>query len=144
MGVDISPGRYERTSAKPPLPPPASWADPDSSALGLLRGPSWWLRAACRDADAIRKGGEAATAAARKALEQHFTSDDPWYPSKAIERCNTCPVADHCLNFALANNERVGLWAVSGHERKAILRRHGVLTVAQAGGYLRAYRGWQG
>lgn len=53
-----------------------------------------------------------------------------WYPeagessaaAKAI--CDTCPVEDVCLEMALANRERYGVWGgTSEVERRGILRR---------------------
>jgi WhiB family redox-sensing transcriptional regulator len=41
-----------------------------------------------------------------------------------IALCNTCPVWDHCLEFALRNEEKDGVWG--GHtpdERKVIVKQ---------------------
>jgi WhiB family redox-sensing transcriptional regulator len=41
--------------------------------------------------------------------------------AKAI--CNTCPVAEHCLEFALETNQRAGIWGGTAEEDRKALRR---------------------
>lgn len=43
--------------------------------------------------------------------------------------CAMCPVRDQCLEYALANDERHGIWGgLAAHERQAILRRREVIA----------------
>ena len=60
------------------------------------------------------------------------TSSDPdlWFSSNPFEietakkSCRSCPVRDKCLEFALENNERYGVWgALSASERASLLNR---------------------
>jgi len=79
--------------------------------LGFLDAPvlaerPWAVFAACRDADS-----------------------DLFFPAtKAMERqalgvCETCPVVDDCLAFALDTRERFGVWgATTEQQRKRLLR----------------------
>jgi WhiB family redox-sensing transcriptional regulator len=56
---------------------------------------------------------------------------DVWFPAKgdrhtaekAKEFCATCPVAVQCLEAALANEEREGIWAGLNGDQLARLRR---------------------
>lgn len=64
----------------------------------------WWERGACLDADSEaffpEKGGSTR-------------------PAKRI--CQTCPVIDECLEYALANDERFGIWGgKSERERRRL------------------------
>ena len=48
------------------------------------------------------------------------------YPksAKALAACTACPVRAQCLDFALAANEKNGIWGgLSEHERRRIRRR---------------------
>ena len=66
-------------------------------------------------------------------LDAVCASTDPelWFPvkgdrhtaDKAKEFCATCPVAQQCLEFALANEEREGIWAGLNGDQLARLRR---------------------
>lgn len=41
--------------------------------------------------------------------------------AEAKDICATCTVREECLNFALANDEREGIWGgLTGKERKAL------------------------
>ena len=76
------------------------------AALARVR-PDWMLKAACRGSDPslwiIERGDSAVEA-------------------KSI--CATCPVIDECLNYALANNERLGVWGgTCERERRRIRSR---------------------
>jgi WhiB family redox-sensing transcriptional regulator len=67
----------------------------------------WYERAACLDKDADcffpEKGGS--TRAAKRI-------------------CQTCPVQPECLEYALANDERFGIWGgMSERERRRLKRR---------------------
>jgi WhiB family redox-sensing transcriptional regulator len=69
--------------------------------------PSWSLGAACRDVDQevffLEKGGSTKAA-------------------KAI--CGRCPVRQPCLEYALANDERFGIWGgMTERERRRLKRR---------------------
>jgi WhiB family redox-sensing transcriptional regulator len=55
---------------------------------------------------------------------------DAFYPekggsSRAAKRvCHTCPVQAECLSYALANDERFGIWGgMSERERRQLKRR---------------------
>jgi len=55
---------------------------------------------------------------------------DAFYPekggsSRAAKRvCHTCPVQTECLSYALANDERFGIWGgMSERERRQLKRR---------------------
>jgi WhiB family transcriptional regulator, redox-sensing transcriptional regulator len=55
---------------------------------------------------------------------------DAFYPekggsSRAAKRvCHTCPVQTDCLSYALANDERFGIWGgLSERERRQLKRR---------------------
>lgn len=52
---------------------------------------------------------------------------EAWFPEKgssareAVAICQRCPVAAECLDYALANGERFGIWgAVSEHTRRRL------------------------
>lgn len=53
---------------------------------------------------------------------------DLWYPERgeshrhAIDICNTCPVRDDCLEFALTNNERYGIWGGYSERQRRRMR----------------------
>lgn len=54
---------------------------------------------------------------------------DLWFPedgalgNDAKRVCAQCPVRVECLEYALENNEKYGIWGGTGaHERKLILR----------------------
>ena len=57
---------------------------------------------------------------------------DTFFPEKggstreAKRICVDCPVRDECLEFALANDERFGIWGgLSERERRRLRRRAG-------------------
>ena len=78
-------------------------------ALGFTREP-WVASAACRGADTAVFFTEQGEATA---------------PAKAI--CATCPVADECLDYALRNGERHGVWGgKSGRERRRMRGEQGL------------------
>lgn len=37
--------------------------------------------------------------------------------------CRTCPVAQRCLDYALENNEKHGVWGGTSERRRRVLRR---------------------
>lgn len=53
---------------------------------------------------------------------------DLWYPETGVfahakRVCNGCPVKAECLEYALDNSERWGIWGgTSEHERRALLK----------------------
>ena len=59
------------------------------------------------------------------------TDPELWFPNdgdrhaarRARELCATCPVARQCLEFALSNNERHGIWAGFNSDQLARMRR---------------------
>ena len=58
------------------------------------------------------------------------TDPEAFFPEKgganrdAKRTCRSCDVIDQCLTFALANNERHGIWGgLSERERRALQRR---------------------
>ena len=68
---------------------------------------SWRLRAACRgvDPDVF-----------------YPTTDDEVEEAKAI--CRACPVRETCLEYALANRERDGVWGgATERERRRMIRQ---------------------
>lgn len=55
---------------------------------------------------------------------------DMWFPEppnsgfQAKKLCVRCPVKDECLDYAMTNNEKFGVWGgLSAHERKKLRRR---------------------
>ena len=45
--------------------------------------------------------------------------------------CGTCPVKEHCLEYALRNGEKFGIWGgMSERERRRILKRRRDLAVS--------------
>lgn len=68
---------------------------------------SWQSRAACRGVD----------------TEIFFpNTDEEAEPAKAI--CGACPVQDSCLEHALADREREGVWGgATERERRRIIRQ---------------------
>ena len=68
---------------------------------------AWLTRAACRGMDP----------------ELFFPErGEPTEPAKAV--CAGCPVRGECLDYALTNVERFGIWGgLSERERRAIRRR---------------------
>lgn len=68
---------------------------------------SWRQRAACRGADPDIF---------------YPASDEEAEPAKAI--CGQCPVRQPCLEYALANRERDGIWGgATERERRRIIRQ---------------------
>ena len=68
--------------------------------------PDWRDDAACRDEDP----------------ELFFAHDDAT-AQRALAICAGCPVRDACLEHALANGERHGVWGgTTEHERRVLLR----------------------
>ena len=58
------------------------------------------------------------------------TDPDVFYPEKggtsrpAKQVCATCPVRDECLDFAVATDERWGIWGgLTERERRQLKRR---------------------
>ena len=74
---------------EPRLPPSVAPGPPDLT----LKPPSWHTDAACR-----------------------YEPPDLWFPERgddwrpAVRICQTCPVADACLAWAVENNIRDGTW----------------------------------
>jgi WhiB family redox-sensing transcriptional regulator len=93
----------------------------------------WWLRAECRGLTTTQRD------------DLFFPAcGDATAPAKAI--CAMCPVRAECLDYALTNGERFGIWGgLSERERRRIRRRdratpprieHG--TIAGAAAHRRA------
>lgn len=51
--------------------------------------------------------------------------------AKAV--CQRCPVAEHCLAYALSSGQDAGIWGGHTEEERRALRRHDVGVAAQAG-----------
>lgn len=51
-----------------------------------------------------------------------------FYPTRgedhepALEYCQRCPVAEHCLNYALDTGDKYGIWATSERQRRTLRR----------------------
>lgn len=61
---------------------------------------------------------------------------DLWYPEEgclgndAKSVCKVCPVSAECLEFALINNEKFGIWGgVSPSKRKLMRRARGLVDI---------------
>ena len=77
---------------------------------------------------------------------------DYWFPETtgnsathtlAKRICEQCPVIEQCLQFALDNNERYGIWGGKSEHQRARLkseRRSGVRMHGTRGAYLRHLR----
>lgn len=82
----------------------------------------WWDQAACRRSD--------------PAL---FYSDRPSDIAEAKRMCTECPVREECLGYALANDERHGVWGgLTPVERRE--SRDTLLTTAEIGEMLQVNR----
>ena len=64
---------------------------------------------------------------------------DLWYPDKgasvrdAKRVCRDCPVRDECLEWAMDNDERYGVWGgLSERERRALRRARQAAMLARA------------
>jgi WhiB family redox-sensing transcriptional regulator len=69
---------------------------------------SWRVQAACGGVDA--------------ALFFPETDDDPAFEAKAV--CAECPVRIACLDHAMGNGEKAGVWGgTTERERRRILRQ---------------------
>jgi len=73
---------------------------------------------------------EAPDAACREVPTRFFfpeVADDPRSAAYVAMFCDLCPVRSECLEWALTNHERYGIWGGKTEtERRAILRqRHG-------------------
>jgi len=58
------------------------------------------------------------------------TDPEMWYPDKgeavaaAKKLCNTCPIKNICLEFAIVNHETHGIWGgVGAGERRRLVKR---------------------
>jgi WhiB family redox-sensing transcriptional regulator len=57
------------------------------------------------------------------------TDHEAWFPEKgstprqAKAMCDTCPVMGACLQWALDNNERWGVWGGKTYDERVKLRR---------------------
>lgn len=69
-------------------------------------GPRWWERAACRGTDP----------------EMFFPPPCAAPPRVAKRICAGCPVRAKCLEYALANGERHGIWGGLSANERAILK----------------------
>lgn len=60
---------------------------------------------------------------------------EEWFPEKggssadAIRICHRCPILDECLAYALASDERFGIWGgTTPTERKRLIKQRRALT----------------
>ncbi len=87
-----------------------------------FRRPDWHTHAACRGMDPNLffpdLGGSTGAANAKHV-------------------CATCPVQDHCLDYALDNNERSGIWGGLGEPDRRKARRLRAVNAATPTGQLR-------
>lgn len=88
----------------------------------------WKQHAACRGMDAslfFPERGDTAPVRAAQAV------------------CRTCPVAEECLSYAMALNEKFGIWGGTSERQRRAMRRTGTRRVVQQlthgtnGGYIR-------
>lgn len=87
-----------------------SWSE---SSLPIVARPGWQAAAACRGKLDVFFGSEFGRDAGKRANARE---------SAAKRICEDCKVIDDCLQFALGNNERHGVWGgLSTSERDAIL-----------------------
>ena len=93
-----------------PLPTvvPASWGDEDLTALfGLPDESSWQERALCAQTD-----------------PEAFFPEKGGSTREAKRVCTGCEVKAECLEYALENDERFGIWGgLSERERRRLKRR---------------------
>ena len=68
---------------------------------------SWTDQAECRGMD----------------MALFFDCPNGKYSAKAVSACRRCPVAQECLEDALANPETQGLWAGTGVRERDRIRR---------------------
>ena len=84
-------------------------------ALGFTREP-WTARAACRGVGA----------------DVFFTEqDEATRPAKEV--CAGCPVREECLDYALRNGERHGVWGGTSERERRRMRREQGLTGRSGG-----------
>jgi WhiB family redox-sensing transcriptional regulator len=92
----------------PPDPPktPPEALDPPRRHLGVGEAPEWQKQANCRGVD-----------------------PDLFFPERgastreAKEVCRGCVVREDCLEYALANRERVGIWGGLSESERRPMRR---------------------
>lgn len=87
----------------------ARWTEPPDGLV--VERPGWMAAGACRGSDPAlffpvgKEGSDPAWAGAAKAV------------------CARCPVREECLDYALANSERFGIWGgLTQMERRAVKR----------------------
>jgi WhiB family redox-sensing transcriptional regulator len=69
--------------------------------------PTWQTRAACRG------------------LTHLFYAEDARSLQRAKQICRTCPVAPECLQAAIDNTERYGVWAGTGRDERRRIKAQG-------------------
>lgn len=80
-----------------------------------LRDVSWQEQAACR--------APKASEAFYPPEEGERRNERRKREARAISICNTCPVVEHCLAYALAIRERHGVWGATGEiERRVLIK----------------------
>ena len=89
-----------------------TFTDHDSSITRTLGDPDereWMVDARCLDAD-----------------PEAFFPEKGGSTREAKRICADCPVAEPCLEYALANDERFGIWGgLSERERRRVRRLRG-------------------
>lgn len=100
-------GRHDPFLALPTVVP-ASWGDEDLNALfGLPDESSWQERALCAQTD-----------------PEAFFPEKGGSTREAKRVCTGCEVKAECLEYALENDERFGIWGgLSERERRRLKRR---------------------
>ena len=75
------------------------------------------------DAPLLEERPWAVYSACREAEPEIFFATTRADERAAIAVCNTCAVADHCLEFAIETRERFGVWgATNERERRRMLK----------------------
>lgn len=64
-------------------------------------------------------------AACKGKTDVFFAHKGDWKSARlAREICASCPVAHHCLTFAIVNDERFGVWGGVGYTERRTMKPH--------------------
>src|SRR6266511_746616 len=73
---------------------------------------------------ALKAGSEGGAMTAMTTTTVFRVEPEPWYARAAKRICQTCVVQVECLEYALANDERFGIWGgMSERERRRLKKR---------------------